>query len=204
MPELSCTTPPTTPTSVPTPSAFPAADFIAELLQHLPDCRARLIRRYGLYSPRSPGIWLRKPHLAPLTPQGWKQNHLSQPPLPIAPSDEPYPDGSVSARESRAAQARLIAKLYEANPLECGRCGSPLRVVAVITKPQQVRKILPHLIKTGKAPPGLDPAFRKLNPTPLLTQGSVCLSSSTPLWEQRRIPLTPARIMGEPAGHSGL
>jgi len=29
---------------------FSATDFIAELLQHLPGCRARLIRRYGLYS----------------------------------------------------------------------------------------------------------------------------------------------------------
>ena len=29
---------------------FRAADFIAELLQHLPDPRLRRIRRYGLYS----------------------------------------------------------------------------------------------------------------------------------------------------------
>ena len=34
-----------------------------------------------------------------------------------------------------------------------------MRIMAVITEPQQVRKILLHLIKTGKAPPGLDPAF---------------------------------------------
>ena len=32
-----------------------------------------------------------------------------------------------------------------------------MRILALITKPQQVRKILLHLIKTGKAPPGLDP-----------------------------------------------
>jgi hypothetical protein len=31
-------------------------------------------------------------------------------------------------------------------------------ILAVITEPQQVRKILLHLIKTGKAPPGLVPA----------------------------------------------
>jgi hypothetical protein len=29
-----------------------------------------------------------------------------------------------------------------------------MRILAVITEPQQVRKILLHLIKTGKAPPG--------------------------------------------------
>jgi hypothetical protein len=33
-----------------------------------------------------------------------------------------------------------------------------MRILAVITDPQQVRKILLHLIKTGKAPPGLDAA----------------------------------------------
>ena len=64
----------------------------------------------------------------------------------------------MSSPESRAAWARLSTKVYEADPLVCGRCGSPMRVVAVITEPQQVRKILRHLIKTGKAPPGLDPA----------------------------------------------
>ena len=40
----------------------------------------------------------------------------------------------------------------------CGRCGSPMRIMAVITEPQQMRKILLHLINTGKAPPGLDSA----------------------------------------------
>jgi hypothetical protein len=69
-----------------------------------------------------------------------------------------YPEASVSSCESRSAWARLIAKVYEADPLICHRCGSPVRILAVITEPQQVRKILLHLIKTGKAPPGLDPA----------------------------------------------
>jgi hypothetical protein len=34
---------------------FRATDFVAELLQQLPDPRRRLIRRYGLYSSRSRG-----------------------------------------------------------------------------------------------------------------------------------------------------
>jgi hypothetical protein len=33
-----------------------------------------------------------------------------------------------------------------------------MRVLAVITDPPQVLRILHHLIKTGAAPPGLDPA----------------------------------------------
>jgi len=83
---------------------------------------------------------------------------MRRPPLPIGPTEEPYPDSSVCSRESRAAWARLLAKIYEADPSVCGRCGSPMGILAVITEPQQARKILLHLIKTGKAPPGLDPA----------------------------------------------
>jgi hypothetical protein len=52
----------------------------------------------------------------------------------------------------------LIAKVYEVDPLRCLRCGSKMKVKAVITDPEQVRRILRHLIKTGAAPPDLDPA----------------------------------------------
>jgi hypothetical protein len=55
--------------------------------------------------------------------------------------DTQYAELSVSSRESRSAWARLIAKVYEADPLLCRRRGSPMRIVAVITEPQQVRKI---------------------------------------------------------------
>jgi hypothetical protein len=32
-----------------------------------------------------------------------------------------------------------------------------MKLIAVITDPAQVLKILMHLLKTGKPPPGLDP-----------------------------------------------
>ena len=36
-------------------------------------------------------------------------------------------------------------------------CGSPMRILALITDAAEVKKILRHLIKIGKPPPGLDP-----------------------------------------------
>jgi hypothetical protein len=33
-----------------------------------------------------------------------------------------------------------------------------MKLIAVITDPAEVRKILRHLIKTGRPPPGLDPS----------------------------------------------
>jgi hypothetical protein len=54
---------------------------------------------------------------------------------------------------------RLLAKVYVVEVLHCRRCGSPMKVLAVITDPQQCRRILPHLIKTGVAPPGVQVSF---------------------------------------------
>ena len=78
--------------------------------------------------------------------------------LPVATASQGTPDQSVSVNESRSAWARLLAKVYEVDPLRCTRCGSQMRVLAVMTDPQQVLRILRHLIKTGAAPPGLDAA----------------------------------------------
>jgi hypothetical protein len=34
-----------------------------------------------------------------------------------------------------------------------------MNVIAVITDPAEVNKILRHLVKVGRSPPGLDPSF---------------------------------------------
>jgi len=40
----------------------------------------------------------------------------------------------------------------------CPRCGSEMKLIALITDPPEVRRILRHLLKIGRAPPGLDPS----------------------------------------------
>jgi len=52
---------------------------------------------------------------------------------------------------------RLIAQVYEVDPLVCPRCSPPMRILAVIIEPEEVRKILRHLVKIGRSPPGVDP-----------------------------------------------
>jgi hypothetical protein len=91
-----------------------------------------------------------------LAPEGWKQQHSQHCALYVGEVHENTPEQTVSARQSRAAWARLLAKVYEVDALRCNRCGSPMKVLAVITDPHQCRRILLHLIKTGAAPPGLD------------------------------------------------
>ncbi len=134
---------------------FSTMRFISELTQHIPPKGSQYIRRYGLYASRTKGKWPDKPHVVRLAPEGWKKEHL-QAPEPV----QPYPEGSadsVSDKESRSTWAKLIAQVYEVDPLTCSRCGSEMRVLAIITEPKEVQKILRHLVKIGRPPPGLDP-----------------------------------------------
>jgi len=133
---------------------FSAADFIALLTQHIPPRGVQYLRRYGLYSSRGRGTWNRKPYVAAHAPEGWKQKHAERPDSPEW-QQIPDADPPVCSAERRAAWARLIAKVYEVDPMICPRCGSPMKVLAVITDPREVAKILRHLVKTGKPPPGL-------------------------------------------------
>jgi len=49
------------------------------------------------------------------------------------------------AQRARAAWARLIRKVYEADPLQCPKCKGPMRVIALIDDPGVIRHILEHL-----------------------------------------------------------
>jgi hypothetical protein len=62
------------------------------------------------------------------------------------------------AARARAAWARLIRKVYEADPLECPQCKGPMRVIALIENPGVIRRILEHLglwapLATERSPP---------------------------------------------------
>jgi hypothetical protein len=51
--------------------------------------------------------------------------------------------------------------VYEVDPLICPKCGGEMRVVAFITEPPVIKKILDHLKerdRAGRAPPSLPPA----------------------------------------------
>jgi len=92
------------------------------------------------------------PHVMRLAPAGWKSEHLQ-----VSKSLQPYVEESaysVSDKEGRSTWAKLIAHVYEVDPLICPRCSAQMRILAVITDPEEVRKILRHLVKIGRSPPG--------------------------------------------------
>jgi hypothetical protein len=141
---------------------FTVHDFIASLTHHIPARGLHYIRRYGLYSSRSRGKWVAKPYVIRLAPTGWKDKHKTSAQTENLSGDQKA-GIDVASAESRASWARLIRKIYEVDPLVCKKCGSPMKVLAVITNPGGVKNILRHLIKTGKSPPGLDPSSLRLN-----------------------------------------
>jgi hypothetical protein len=115
---------------------FSPTDFIAELTQHVPPRGVQYIRRYGLYSSRGRGVWKTKPYLVPLAPEGGSQIDTG---LPASPQPQP----SIPTADSKSAWARLIAKIYEVDPLTCDTA--------------EVKKILRHLVNIGKPPLGRQP-----------------------------------------------
>ncbi len=53
----------------------------------------------------------------------------------------------------RRSWARLLRRILEVDPLLCSRCGVAMRIVAVITDPAVLDRILGHLAEHG----GRDP-----------------------------------------------
>lgn len=96
------------------------------------------------------------PHVVRLAPPGWKKEHLQTP--QAVQTDPEESSFSVSDKESISTWAKLIAQVYEIDPLVCPRCHSEIRILAVINEPQEIRKILRHLLKIGRSPPRFDPA----------------------------------------------
>jgi hypothetical protein len=54
---------------------------------------------------------------------------------------------------SRIARAKLMARVGEEFPLECPNCGGDIRLIAFITEPGPIRKILTHLGEPLEQPP---------------------------------------------------
>ena len=134
---------------------FSVSRFLLEVTQHIPPRGSQYIRRYGLYASRTKGKWPDMPHVMRLAPAGWKAERLQA----SDPVQSYHEESAVSDQESRSTWAKLIAQVYEVDPLECPRCQSPMKVIAVITDPDEVRKILRHLVKVGRSPPGLEQSF---------------------------------------------
>jgi hypothetical protein len=128
---------------------YSSLDFIAQVTLHVPPRGKHLVRRYGLYSSRGRGTWQEHPALRARAPASWYGRTASaEPALPGAANDH-----EVDALSRRRAWARLLAKVHAIDVLACPRCGSRMAVIAVITDPAQIRRIIDCLQRHGRGPP---------------------------------------------------
>jgi hypothetical protein len=94
------------------------AAWLELLCRHIPDRYEHLVRYVEWYSNRARGERAKKARL---------------------------PAGVTLPSPGEAPWARLIRKIYEADPLECPQCKGPMRVIALIENPGVIRRILERL-----------------------------------------------------------
>ena len=64
------------------------------------------------------------PHVAARAPGGWRESQLSEASAPAGAGFEPLDDGEeVTVNARKRAWARLLAEVYEIDPLVCPKCG---------------------------------------------------------------------------------
>ena len=97
---------------------------LAQLVTHIPDKGEQMVRYYGFYSNKSRG--LRK-----------KAGTDDQVPALI--------ESGASSKEFRQNWARLIQKIYHADPLLCPKCLGSMRIISFIENEDVISKILKHL-----------------------------------------------------------
>jgi hypothetical protein len=120
-------------------------EFLARVITQIPQPRRHLLFYYGHYA-----------HLV----RGKRSK--SQPQSQATKETEPFPVEEPTLSPARKAALRrrwanLIRRVFEVDPLVCDRCGGQLRVVAFITEPRVITRILEHLRKRpplhNRAPP---------------------------------------------------
>ena len=102
--------------------AMDPLEWLARLADHIPDPGKHRTLAYGHYANRARGARAKE-----------------KAPLEGAPAEAP------KKRRCSPNWARLISKVYHADPLVCRRCGGRLVIVAYITDEWAIRRILEHL-----------------------------------------------------------
>ena len=112
-------------------------DFLARLVTHIPNPGQVMSRYYGWYASRTRGARRREAAGAPET----------EAPVTIV---EPI---NWSLRAARSRWAELLRRIWEVEPLACPRCRGRMHVLAVLTDPAVLARILAHRARVVEAGP---------------------------------------------------
>ncbi len=106
-------------------------EFLTRVVSHIPNKGQVLQRYYGWYANRTRGIRRRGGAHEPLAVE-------AAPAPPSLPEAGRWPE--------------LLRRIFEVDPLRCPRCGHEMRIVAFITQPRVIDRILTHLRRTATEP----------------------------------------------------
>jgi len=116
---------------------------------HIPESRRRVIRYYGVCSSV---VTAGRARQAAAGASGGSAAVL----LPLA----VYGPSDAAARALRRRWAALVGRIYEVDPLVCPRCGGTMCIIAFLTEPRVIGRILKHLASRGvdaRSPPAPSP-----------------------------------------------
>jgi putative transposase/transposase-like zinc-binding protein len=125
-------------------AALSPTDFIAAVTQHIPDKGFQLVRYYGWYSNKARGV---RAKTGAAQAEDSAQGH--------------EPDRAPTSAQWR----RLIAKIWEADPLTCPDCGAEMRILAFIEEDRVIGRILRHLgllPDASRGPPLQEPVYEPI------------------------------------------
>ena len=133
-------------------------EFLDRLADLVPPPRKHRHRYHGVFAPHHK----LRPAVTALAIGniGKRQEAVSSLPLPRGEGGGEGVSAEVSRHHkprshdtSRIAWAKLLARVGEEFPLECPACGGDIRLIAFITEPGPIRKILTHLGEPLEPPP---------------------------------------------------
>ncbi len=111
----------------------------------VPPPRQHRHRYYGVLAPNSP----LRPAVTALAPEAAAPLAEAKTALETAADD---PSEMIRRSPARYLWAMLLARIYEAFPLTCSKCGAKMRIIAFITEGVDMRAILEHLGEPATPP----------------------------------------------------
>jgi hypothetical protein len=150
---------------------FQPTALLRRLAAILPAPRARLVKYYGVFANRSrwrPALLRARaaaaspPAVAPATAADAETPTAKPGPPPPPPPLPPPPP----PRRRRTPWAELLRRVLDVDALTCPACATPMLVLAFLTDPRIVARILTHL-GLPTAPPPLAPARDPFDDVPL-------------------------------------
>jgi hypothetical protein len=129
---------------------FTPRQFMQRLVALVPAPQANLTRYHGVFAPNSKWRKAIVPHRPTEQLALIDLDSLQPKPPPAADTPPNYP------RPDNYDWATLLRRVFEADVTTCRDCGGPVELIAVITQPAVIKKILDHL-DLPSTPPQVGP-----------------------------------------------